>query len=488
MCSAIVETSFRDRSYNWGEPDSGISNIGQEVRQSSLFTVEAINDNDLTFNKLLVLSDEFEQVDPDTNTTVHSLLQVYLTDTELIVATKESSEIIKHLRTHQLRDTLFERDRSNMDVLRVITDKGETYHYKSKRSHSTEIGLWITRIFQSKRCSDSPSSSTDSTVTAENRSLQVSTPTLTVQRPSREWHGESLLQYRNDHSTVFFPDPLPDDDLKYSSLKRRGAFRIQDLRKSKTNNRTMLRSSSVPPDDNKDTATSTPNGVLTSTPRTFHNEASRSSAPSSLRKKRLKFSRKSFTKALSARLTNANVVTPKSAQSSPNFTKKEFKRGHSFHSSHSSTLPRLSRPTKSTSSSKPVQKNKHRSESCSASTPEPITPSKLKSPGALLRIFHRKWNWSDVWTSPSEDDHIDVGSLEDPFTSKPITQKLYLQNLKEIATELTLMDAEMFRSISLSELFNEAWTKKTKVSIYTWEIHIAMLRFYMYMWSHIVYT
>ena len=47
--------------------------------------------------------------------------------------------------------------------------------------------------------------------------------------------------------------------------------------------------------------------------------------------------------------------------------------------------------------------------------------------------------------------------------NKPKQLKLYLQPPRQLAEELTLMDAESFRNIEQTELLNGAWTKKTKV-------------------------
>lgn len=463
MCS-LVQAPLRcdeNTSFNWeGDCDSYLTS------PLNLVTRE----EDLAFSRL-VLSGEFEQLCPQGNErSPCNSIQLYLTDTKLIVASKNAPAPIKgsparHVRTHLLCQILVEKDGKDMDVLRVISEGGEVFLYKSRKP--AEIGLWLAKIFQStsKRCSESPSS-TDSTVTAEDRvhvsqSLPPapSTPIFRIHRPSKEWHGETLLRY---HSLPADEDSCNRHE-KSSSLKRRGAFRIQDLKKFRPKGHSS-RSSSVPPPDESLMSTSPvpppstppvePLSPMVS-PRAFRDGPITSSAPSSMRKKKLNV--KSFTRAFSARLTGANVIMPKSANTSPYFFKRGVKRGHSFHSSYSSssTLPRL--PSRG---SKSERKSKGRSVTYSMITPEPVTPNKPKSPGTLLKLFHRKWNWSDVST-PTEEQ---VDGLAGDPQNKPNCRKLYLQNPKELAIELTLLDGEVFRSISMSELFNQAWTKKTKVS------------------------
>ena len=178
----------------------------------------------------------------------------------------------------------------------------------------------------------------------------------------------------------------------------------------------------------------------------------------SLGKKKLNFSpqARKFTRALSACLMNTK-----------HSSKKEIRHQLSFQENYSTSLPR------SLKSAKKERKKKGRSATYSVTTSEPqvpMTPTKLKSPGSLLKMFHRKWasyatfKLDDV-LSPSED-LIDGEELD--LYNKPNHLKLYLQNPKEIAEELALMDAEIFKSIDISELHNEAWTKKTKGS---WKVH-----------------
>ena len=499
MCS-VVETLTNDF------PESGVfaswevysSNNGKMSSHCPLPSLNLEADSLLLSTKL-VLADEFEEI----TTQSCNSLKLYLTDTELVVASKtfnctgkEDKSQLKHVRTHLLKDICVSQDPNNSDTLKVKTLDGEVFLYKMRQG-ATGISFWLARIFRLKRTSVSPTS-TDSTCDDITKSLPSalmvqSIPTLSIHRPPLEWHGETFKQYPS-----LSPSPELENSLEINQnrlhfshsaqslksnslerrvlpLKRREAFRVPDKESFHRWCSDRLRSSSAPPDKQKDTTSNIPTSPIShfssssdnllSPVNPLREQLKESTSPqSSLGKKKLNFSpqARKFTRALSARLMNTGV------NSSPKHSsKKEIRHQLSFQENHSTSLPR------SLKSAKKERKKKGRSVTYSVSTPEPqapMTPTKPKSPGSLLKLFHRKWASSatfklDDVLSPSED-LIDGEELD--LYNKPNHLKLYLQNPKEIAEELALMDAEIFKSIDISELHNEAWTKKTKVS---WEVH-----------------
>ena len=503
MCS-VVETLMNDF------PESGViaswevysSDSGEKMISHCPLPSLNLEVDSLLLSTKLVLAGEFEEI---TAQSCNSL-KLYLTDTELVVASKtfnctgkEDKSQLKHVRTHLLKDICVSQDPNNSDTLKVKTLDGEVFLYKMKQG-ATGISFWLARIFRLKRTSVSPTS-TDSTCDDRinpTKSLPSplmfqSIPVLNINRPSIEWHGETFKQYSS-----LSPSPELENSLEISQnglhfshsaqslksnslerrvlpLKRREAFRVPDKESFRRWYSDRLRSSSAPPDKQKDTPSNIPTSPISQFSSSSDNllapvcplreQLEESTLPqSSLRKKKLKFSpqARKFTRALSARLMNTGI------NSSPkHLSKKEFSHHLSFQENHSTSLPR------SLKSDKKERKKKGRSVTYSVSTPEPqvpMTPTKPKSPGSLLKLFHRKWASSatfklDDVLSPSEDV-IDGEELD--LHNRPNHLKLYLQNPKDIAEELALMDAEIFRSIDLSELHNEAWTKKTKVS---WKVH-----------------
>ncbi len=127
---------------------------------------------------------------------------------------------------------------------------------------------------------------------------------------------------------------------------------------------------------------------------------------------------------------------------------------------HSATLPRRN-------------KSKERTDPIlgSVTSPDSLHPAKqlipAKSP-KLLKIFHRRWNSSTGIKVHSVEDGDQAGSLVEssgPSSTKappPSPRKLHLLVPKEVALELTLLDAQMLRKIDPQELENGAWMKKTR--------------------------
>ena len=504
MCTVAIDGNFKCNAIGWqGEDSSSLSlpstNSDAYCRLEGITTATCSTDSYILDAKLLLV-DEFVELESDSRLPITSL-KLYLTNCELVVARKfEDSERAKttliHLRTHNLKEVEVELDKENSSIMVVRTRLG-TFLYRI-RSGAAALTAWMNRIFRLKRTSVSPTSS-DSTTTAEERTEQPSSdpthsvpaciPVLKLQ-PS-EWHGEDLICYSTKGNkllsdsckiteslsvpNIFENSLLPSAkplsvERQPQALKRRKAFRVPDL-ESFLNNK-KLRSSSAPPDEQSETPTNmleNPNSRPSSSSENILSPSNSSDKilqtprrKMSFHKRKLKFSPKAreFTRALSARL----IPTP--TKLSPKHENKEVRRAVSL--TQSSTLPRqIKQKEKNYGVRKP--NNRARCRSAVISTPEPsprsITPSKPKSPGSLLKIFHRKWASSNAFRVEDIMSSMENTDNELDLYNRPTYLKLYLQSPKELAEELTLIDAEMFHSIDQSELENGAWTKKTKYSL-----------------------
>lgn len=99
----------------------------------------------------------------------------------------------------------------------------------------------------------------------------------------------------------------------------------------------------------------------------------------------------------------------------------------------------------------------------------PTQPLKLKSPGSLLKSLRKRFTSNRLKVSPVSSP---TTSMQHPLAATPdetdfaplVQKRLYMHSAKEVAEELTLMDAELLAKIERKELENGAWMKKaTKV-------------------------
>lgn len=388
---------------------------------------------------LNVLADEFSEIREGDKDRVEreNSVKLYLTDSELVVATRNEEGQLRHLRTHSLQENKLIQEESQGKLILTVEEEEESivpvrFKYRKTSDHNRKE--WRERI------SSNITSSLPPLPILSSLSPPPAPPTVRIQRPSREWHGETLCTENLRLSSLFVPSK---NRIKSSPLRRREAFRPKDLKRFSLGSR----SSSVPPPEEEREEEKEEEKEDEGMPHL--NQKLIISSPSrhsSLKKKKLiSFSPKNikFTRAFSAKVMNASH----SAQSSPKPSKKEikFKRGHSFHSEFSTaSLPR-SLPNKYVIRSRTVY----------------MSPdSHLKSPMSsnLFKVFQRK----RIHSVTNELDRVDGIGGGDLF-SRPNHLKLYLQNPKLVAEELSLIDSEMFRKINMSELVDNAWMKKSKV-------------------------
>ena len=442
-------------------------------------------------NAKLLLTDEFEELEVHSRVSI-ALVKLFLTDSEIIVAKLTEDflsrkTVLTHLRTHSIKEVDIEADPDDPSVMCLTTRSGRRFCYRIRRG-AGRVASWMNRFFRIRRNSVSPSSAGMSTLEErqdeqQSYSLPVSRPMVYLYSPSVEEHHSHLphvpsYESESDSNT---PRPhglsnsatVPDEDetkpsTRLPNLKRRKAFRNSDLDSFLTSNG-RTRSSSAPPEEKPEETQATTNTTIPSDlMATFIGDPSISTGNSfnpfespvrhsSLRKGKLKISPRAnrFSRALSARIIHTPV------DSSSDERSVEVRRAKSLNTS-SSTLPHRS--------SKNKGKKEPRSKAKSAlfdinTLPTPGTPTKPpKSPGSILKIFHRRsgtssFNLEEFMSSMEEQELLTVD-----VHNKPKQLKLYLQQPRELAEELTLIDAEMFRKIELTELQNGAWTKKTKVA------------------------
>lgn len=161
-------------------------------------------------------------------------------------------------------------------------------------------------------------------------------------------------------------------------------------------------------------------------------------------------------KMFSPRINRGTSVQPRSSTPTP----EKYSRANSTPSVryHSATLPRRN-------------KSKEMTESClQSSITSPDTSSSprhlpAKSP-KLLKMFHRRWNSSTGIKLHSTEDGDQASSLEprrpsSAKTASSSSKKLHQLPPKDVAVELTLLDAQMLRKIQFEELENGAWMNKT---------------------------
>lgn len=438
MCSLIESPpSCRNLFIDWqpSQPSLYIDQREEEDGEGGRNCIEPI-DNLLNGSRL-ILSGEFEEVREDCSIPA----QLYLTNKELIIATRRDKGLV-HERTHSLRETDI---RSEENDTLIVTARETTFHYKLKQVSGGCINPWLQKITSLKITSLQSNDLPVCTIA----SVQTC-PIVMIQHPSQEWLNDSMNSSHSDNLITSSPSSI--------TLKRSKAFRGHELKRFRFN---KSRSSSAPPE--KDNVIDTTSPQTSSSEHLLSPDSPKhksifvtSSAPSSLRKKRLKFSphARKFTRALSARLMNTPLIlTSSSAHSSPKLRKKEFQRGHSFHSDFSTaSLPR-SLPNKY------VRKN--HSVLYSNDTPEPVipvTPTRLRS-GNLFKLFQRR-----RVTPLSVPEQVDSSYSTSDLFNKPNINKLYFHNPKAVAEELVVIDSELFRKIQVCELMNGAWTKTTKVS------------------------
>lgn len=456
-----------------------------------------------------LLSAEFYEVKERTQQALHCI-KLYLTDKELIVArvdgvTGKKKPRLLHLRTHSLNEIEVEFDQSDQNIMRIrdLRHASRLHIYRLRRRIGAQaMRQWVSRLNYASSSSSllgEPNHRRDLAVDVSVNNVGLfqiippgpSSPTARSSRSSsvqpQEWHGETFAEI-----TPTIPSPSPDfeESAGISEMQSVPQFasyggtpkHLQFSGLEELKQRERLRSHSCPPSD--DSVHSSP--VSSANKKLTHEQHSSSrddlTSPTvtpgnrpfmspirhtTIRKNRLKFSprvARSVTKAFS---THFNSLS--SAESTPvKSTKHHFKRS----SQHFSTLPR-SRNKQRVRKRKESRDEESKSEGIASTPPTPVpptTPIRLKSPGSILKIIRGRWNSSvgiktvnleDTWTPFDETDR---GSpLPDPVTL-PRNVKLFMLKPKEVAEELTLIDAEMFRNIDPSEIENSAWTKQTKVS------------------------
>ena len=409
-------------------------------------------------NAKLLLSDDFEELEVTSRLSI-GVVRIFLTDSNIVIAkfTEECprKKLLTHLRTHAIEEINIELDPTEDGVMCLTAAAGGLFLYRI-RGGCESVASWMNRVFRLRRNTISPSFSHMSTM--DDKQL----PTLCCDRLQ-------LPHPHNVHVDELTANELEGDDRvslrKFSPLKRHKAFRNSDLESF----RSRTRSSSAPPDDNKPPSkiTTTKGGIDIIT---IKNSASESptagTRQSSLRKGKLKMSprAKRFTRALSARI----IHTPVNDSTSEEKTV-EVRRAKSLnHTAHSLTLPRSSKRKKNRSRSKQELFGHN-------TTPPPGTPTKPKSPGSILKIFNRKsgvssYSLEEYMSSMEEQDlkSVDVHN-------KPKQLKLYLQPPKQLAEELSLIDAELFCNIQQAELQDGAWTKKNKVHVHVVVVYFSSL-------------
>ena len=423
-------------------------------------------------NAKLILTDVFEELEIHSRVPITSV-KLFLTDTKIIVARltedfSSSKKTLTHLRTHDIKEVDVEVDGIDSSVMCLTTRIGRKFLYKLEKG-AAGVSSWMNRLFRLKRNSVSPSSSSASTT--EERQQQQQSSTILVSSPfvcTNSSSIDGLLTEstgeltNNDSSSNLECNSNPEhskkaSSKKFSPLKRRKAFRNTDVDRSF---RTRTRSSSTPPDGKMEEPTvSLPsslvvNGDVNLSPTTSNGFFELPSRHSLLQKGKLKASPRAnkFTRALSARLMH----TPTSNDDEQLVEVRRVKSLTNSSSNSSSTLPRS------------WKRSGKRSKSKSAffeSNSFPSTPGtpKPKSPGSILKLFHRRstlssLNLEEYLSSMEESDLSNVD-----IQNKPKQLKLFLQPQRQLAEELTLIDSESFRNIEQAELLNGAWTKKTKV-------------------------
>lgn len=408
-------------------------------------------------NAKLLLSDDFEELEVTSRLSIGAV-RIFLTDSDIVIAKfieeYPRKNYLTHLRTHAIEEIDIEVDPTEDSVMCLTAAAGRRFLYRI-RGGCESVASWMNRVFRLRRNTISPSSSRMSTM--EER-VDKQLPTLCCDRLQLpplpiESHLSESRDVHSDEPTANGLVVLEDDDRvalrEFSPLKRRKAFRNSDLESF----RSRTRSCSAPPDDNKPpseiTATSN-GGIDITTIKNFASESPTGTRQSSSRKGKLKMSprAKRFTRALSARI----IHTPVNDSTSEEKTV-EVRRAKSLnHSAQSSTLPRSSK------------RNKNRFGP--NTTPPPGTPTKPKSPGSILKIFNRKSGVSSYGLEEymSSMEEQDLKSVD--VHNKPKQLKLYLQPPKQLAEELSLIDAELFCNIQQAELQDGAWTKKNKVHVH----------------------
>ena len=455
-----------------------------------------------------LLSAEFYELKERTQQ-ILNCSKLYLTDKELIVAKVDGINAKKkprllHLRTHPLSEIEVEFDQLDPSIMRIrdLRHAARLYIYRLRHKNGEyRLQQWVSRMnfASSLRASINHRGefAPDACVT-DFSVFQIFSPGPSSPRSRRlrsppvqsyEWHGVT----HPDIANSIVPTPSPDLEesaglceglsvpqatcSSYGGSPKHDPF--LDL-EDDLQPRDRLRSHSCPPaNDAALPVPSTPNGKPSEeqqtdlpSPTEPHSRAFMSpSRHTTIRKNRLKFSPrvpKSVTRALSGHFTSV----PPSTESTPVKPTKRYLRRSSL---HSATIPR----------SRNKQRVKKRKENCKddetrsegvASTPPtpapPATPSKLKSPGSILKIIRGRWNSSVGFKTinPEETwlpfDETDNGS---PVPTEPLSlprnsTKLFMLKPKEVAEELTSIDVEMFQSIDVSEIKNGAWTKNsTKV-------------------------
>ena len=492
MCAVGFDRRCSLTSFGWPGENASPSLQRRESElydgMVSLTGASSLKTDSYHLNARLLLTEEFEELEAQSRQPIASL-KLYLTDTELIVAKftvdfLSEKESLTHLRTHSLKDVDVEVDAEDTSVMCLQTNFGTKFFYRLKTG-ATGLSSWMNRIFRLKRSSVSPSSSNASTVDERTDQQVLPLPAnlpaasvgpIPVHQLSQPNHHSpdfcslpqpDIIETKSNHETTETNNLLNSPGKKSVPLQRREAFRAPDL--DSFRNSTRIRSSSAPPEPSEEQLemlTKSPTSISSSKDVDLSVENAEDpfgspSRHSSLRKGKLKISPRArkFTRALSARLIHTPVnSSPLTKEEKP----VEVRRAKSLNANIlSSTLPRSTK-----FGGKKERRRKSKSFFLESQDPSvPNTPTKPKSPGSILKLFHRKATSNSLNLEELISSIEDTELTELDLHNKPNHFKLYLQNPRTLAEELTLIDAEMFRNIDISELQNGAWTKKAKVSI-----------------------
>ena len=449
-----------------------------------------------------MLSAEFYELKERTQQILHCS-KLYLTDKELIVARvdgingKKKPRLL-HLRTHSLGEIEVEFDQSDPSIMRIrdLRHAARLYIYRLRhRNGENTLQQWVSRMNFSPSLRASMNHRGELAADASTNDFsvfQIFSPGPSSPRSRRwrsppvqshEWHG---VTYTDIPSIIPSPSPDLEDSLglsevqsvpqvaSYGGSPKHDPFaNLEELQP-----RDRLRSHSCPPAN--DSVTPVPSAASKpsdeqqpdlASPTATHSRAFMSpSRHSTIRKNRLKFSPrvpKSVTRAFSGHFYGSS-----STESPPvKPTKRYLRRA----TQHSATLPRSRNKQRVKKRKESGKDDETRSEGIASMPQTPVpppTPSKLKSPGSILKIIRGRWNSSVGFKTinPEETwlpfDETDRGSpLSDSLSLPRNNTQLFMLKPKEVAEELTVIDAEMFRSIDVTEIKNAAWTKNsTKVS------------------------
>ncbi|XP_064400571.1 uncharacterized protein LOC135346767 isoform X2 [Halichondria panicea] len=457
--------------------------LGSQLQYSS----RELEEDRLFASSKVLLTAQFSEIRTESGSFIHRVQLVLTTDCEIIVLKQPTDKCNRRsfLRRHKLSQTEFTMHSfTTNSFTAIIPDTILRYSYQICGNTKCTIGEWLLKISHCKLgkkskkstnkepCPAVPVPERDSTSTAgQSTSYQhteeslnthdYSSPSHPVQRPlPLPSQGSPLIETythpQNEHSRIV---QMPSGLIKARSFQDRGSAKHRFSRKNSSSCDLDKRSSAV----DEETTPLPPSTSRTPSPfaedsnpfegRLRHVQVrnkkriysprggiNRSSSSQSSTNPILEDVRERSYYSRSANSTPLPGLSTSLVIASPSAEASEMG-GPSFTRGSSGTLPRT----------KKGKKDRLASESSHGS------PSKIpsKSP-KLLRLFHRRWQSSSSIKVPlnlDSDDHSPSGPSGEP-------RKLHQFPPKEVAEELSLMDAQLLRKIGPEELQNGAWMKK----------------------------